>query len=322
MLRQNSKSDFLQEYYGKCSDELFEKAIAWRESAKKSGARKILLKKGHEYRRKEFRRFSRHGSEAYDLLLMLDIQQRCTDVLALGALEYITKDQDEVDRFPRLALMSLLSYLSQTLGSFRREIINECDLGARIISRSIAEASDYMLSMTYDSNLAQQYVEANENFKKLWTDKLRTKELSKLRKKALSVFFGEGEKVVDEVCSFINQEILNASKSVHPTYEAGVMHFFDFMDSDPNDQVWGFLSRWPHSRAARFVLSYATLPVVITCIASIDEERRETLKLKIPKDSFFGFDRPALISIIQGCLLASSFSAHHATKFVWPSSGS
>lgn len=298
-----------------CSSELILHARTWEKRALESRARKHFLRVPDYTRRKEFLAHASYGTEAYDMLLSLEIFQRCLDVFASGALEGSVKGQVERAPSANLALMSLCSFMSQTLSSFRREVLYANDIGARIVARSIGEAADYMTVMLYDEDLIEKYVAAKDDFKTLWTDKLRPKSVSKHKRTALLNFFEDNKSAVESILTYSAQEFEIISRAVHPSYEAGVMHLLFMAQNDDSSTSWDFLNSWPHGRVSTFVLSHASLPIAISCLASFIEGRKENLKIKLVDESFFGVDRQALVAIVDGCSLVSSFASHHAQLY-------
>ncbi len=298
-----------------CSIDLIRHARTWEKRAIASRARKQFLSVPNYTRRKEFLAHAAYGTEAYDVLLSLEIFQRCLDVFTSAALEGSVEGQAEQAPSANLALMSLCSFMSQTLSSFRREVFYGNDIGARILARSIAEAADYMTVMLYDEDLIDKFVDAKDNFKALWSEKLRPKALSKHKRTALLNFFEDDKNAVEDILSYSAQEFEVISRAVHPTYESGVMHLLFMCRKGESNTSWGFLDSWQHGRVSRFILSHASLPISISCLASFIEGRKEHLKIKLVEKSFFGVDREALVAVVDGCSLVSSFASHHAKLY-------
>lgn len=300
-------NSFLDAYAGKSTKDAIQKAEAWIEKVRLSKARKTFLKKGTQYRRREFKSKVRNSS-AYDLLLANDVYLRCLSILSTFYLEALVGLKEKKSPDSIRAVTSLLLYIWQTSGSARECILRDDDLSARILIRSIIEASDYLLAIWDDAALASDYVKAGDDFRAIWSKKLRPKEIKKLRKRALDQFFEQDQVAVKEMSEFLDQEFEMFSRATHPTYEAGLMLLFDtYGTGEVHETDWKFLNSWPQMRSAAILSVIPALPISITALEclTLDDAKHHHFRLSALDDSVFKLDREALVAVFHGLVFSS-----------------
>lgn len=131
------------------------------------------------------------------------------------------------------ALASIFLYLKETFSSTRQLSHAGFDLSARIVARSVFEATDLAVVLTNDEQLAGKWISSQDDARDFWHKNLSGKKLSKLRDKALSGGMPNTPHPLQELISYRRNEAEVFSMAVHPAYQAGVMTVFQTLESMP-----------------------------------------------------------------------------------------
>lgn len=305
-------SSFTSVYERICSEQMIEKAKSWETRMSQHSPSKHYLKKGRLYSTAEFKFHKKYGCEAYDFLLALDITTRCVEAYSVVCLEKITSELSELDdegAATTRSVCSLVLYISQLCKAAQREVLYFNDISARILARSISEASDYILAMLNDSKLAGSYVETTDP-NSFWYQNLRSKDVNKLRDNALRNIIGMDSAALLEFEDYRKRENSSFSEAVHPSYGAGIMHLFNYGRIENLDPGWDFLRNWPLARVTGNVIYSIGVSISVAIISSIPKDGCSKPNFAMLEKSAYGNTREYVEAILHGIMLSSSFAIH------------
>lgn len=261
------------------------------------------------YQKKDFLSHVNYGHEAYDYLFNLDLMVRCAGVCQAFFIELLVDRSGKLNENISLirSMASLSGYTSQLGLCAERLILQGDDLAARILARSVSEASDYSVAFQHDLELAKKYSSSAGNFKEIWYRYLRSDKARKSRDSALKSLFEFDSDAIYSLNEFRDCELDALSQAAHPSYDAGIMFLFQdrSFSSDGGDEAW--VSGWPHARVCTFLIDCIALQMVTSIVPIVNGTPFE-FEVKTLKNSYFHFDQESLSAVLKFSILASNFN--------------
>lgn len=158
---------------------------------------------------------------------------------------------------------AILLYMEKLSTGVFETISSDNDIVTRILTRSFAEASDFLLMTIIDDEACNRFVDRGLEFRQIFHSHFSRKKLVAARKKALVECFGLDADYAHEHSLAYQNELELFSQYVHPSYEAGATEvlYSDLVARESHGE-WAFLGEWRAGRAME-LFRHSALPALM-----------------------------------------------------------
>jgi hypothetical protein len=254
----------------------------------------------------EFRELASRPGKPIEALIAFEIIELCNQCIVEKTMEHVSPKKGGGKAAKEISLVSasLSTYIMSNLWAVRSLSLGHNDLPARIIARSVAEASDLWIVLQNDRALAKEWIDAQEDPRAFWHQNLSGKKLSKKRAACLASVFGELGGIGNELSSHFARQASDFSMAVHPSYQAGIMVMFEAIGNFPVDDP-SFSGAWLPGRTLKYVVSSVGLALSTFALHGLlqDGFAKST--------GFLSSSRPnlSLLVLFKGVTVAAQMSA-------------
>lgn len=167
------------------------------------------------------------------------------------------------------ALCSIFLYLKETTDSTLQLCLSGDDLSARILARSVVEACDLAIVLSANEELANEWIEAQDDPRDFWHRNMSGNKLSKRRDSLLRNWLVGVDVELIDYSRFRQDEAAGFSMAVHPSFQAGVMTIFSTLGTVPfeTEQKENLSNAWFAKRTLSYLV-HSIAPAVQTVLVN------------------------------------------------------